>query len=176
MRTFARNRLARALIAVSAAALTFAGTSAAAVAEDKGGGGNTIKAVDIGHGPKPMRFVGAPKERNPGVYNFTFQNTDSEPHFIVFVKMADEDASRAQVINALDQVRGPQDIGPGKFFTAAAGPPVITGPGQSLPGTAHFSTGRWVYLCPFQTTPTAPPHYKLGMLGFTEVDKADRGE
>lgn len=175
MRAFARNRLARGLIALSATALMVAGTSVSGLAED-GGGSGTIKAVDRGHGARPLHFVGAPGERHPGVYNFTFQNTDMEPHFIAFIKLADEDATRAQVIAALDQTHGPQDIGPGKFFTDLAGAPAIAGPGQSVPATEHFTSGRWVYFCPFQSMPNSPLHYKLGMLGFTEVERADNRE
>lgn len=170
MRNFAQSRLARALIAVSAAALTVAGTSGLAVAKDDDRGGNTIKAVDTGHGARPMRFVGAPGERNPGVYNFTFTNTDMEPHFIAWIKLSDEDASRAEIIAELNKIHGPQGVGPGKFFTALAGAPVVAGPGQSVPATEHFTSGRYVYFCPFHTTLTAPPHYQLGMLGTTEVE------
>jgi len=116
-----------------------------------------------------MRFVGAPGERNPGVYNFTFTNTDMEPHFIAWIKLSDEDASRAEIIAELNKIHGPQGVGPGKFFTALAGAPVVAGPGQSVPATEHFTSGRYVYFCPFHTTLTAPPHYQLGMLGTTEV-------
>ena len=170
MRNFAQGRLARALIAVFAAALTVVGTSGLAVAKDDDRGGNTIQAVDTGHGPRPMRFVGAPGERNPGVYNFTFTNTDMEPHLIAWLKLSDEDASRAQIIAEIDKLHSADGIGPGKFFTELAGAPVFALPGQSLPGTEHFTSGRYVYFCPLQSSRTAPRHYKLGMLGTTEVE------
>ena len=119
-------------------------------------------------GAVDYRFVGMPSTLPAGDYDTQFINGSArEPHEAIAFNLGPECAnlSRAQVIALLD---APQedafDQCPNLAFEGAAFAPPL-GRDRS---TYSLTPGRTMWVC-FIPTPEGIPHYKLGMLSFTNV-------
>jgi len=120
-----------------------------------------IRALDY-------RFSGIPSELQPGDYDTRFINSSrSEPHEAIALNLGPECAnlSRAQVIALLE---GSEEEAfarcPSLGFSGAA----FALPRGSDRTTFSLTPGRTMFVC-FIPTPRGTPHFKLGMLSFTNV-------
>lgn len=115
------------------------------------------------------RFIGLPSALPAADYDTRFFNVSrSEAHHVVAINFGAscQGLSRAEIIALLD----------GDFDDALAACPGleeggstdVAGPFGRSRGTLSLTPGRMVFVC-FIPTSEGIPHYKLGMLSFTDV-------